>query len=411
MTRKGTVGDTEASLKFLSTIEKKYYKEMKTFMRSLGVKYLLSGSNFPCPILPYQYDNYLYNDLIITNDYWDHPQLWKINNDWNRVLYAPINNNSLLKNPASGTINNCAKYKWVNRPFLVTEYNACYPNEYVLEGIPFIAAYSKLQNAAGMLQFDFDLKAPGEEAMSPFTLSKMPDHLAQWVLGAPIFLRGDVKPAKGLVVDIIEDKQLYSLPAYSDFLDRHSTLAYVTKVAKSYGKQPSDLASSYDSFIDQENGIVKSETNELTLNSKKGIFTISTEKIQGAEGSLKDQSIELPFFSFIIDNTWASIFMVAAENVPLAKAKKIYLVAVTPVKMTGQIYNDGRNALTNPGTLPLKAQKMKGIITFNTSKLKKITPLTIDGKRGPTINFTKTNTTTTMNFEEGNTFVYELVLE
>ncbi|HWZ22220.1 MAG TPA: hypothetical protein VNW06_06170, partial [Cytophagaceae bacterium] len=246
--RAGEDGDVGTSLRFLSRLEQDYYRTMNTYMRSVGAKYLLSGSNFPVPVLAYQFDNYKMDDLILTNDYWDHPQLWKINNDWNKILSAPLNNISMLKNLALSTVNNIAKYKWNNKPFLVTEYNACYPNEYILEAVPFIAAYSRLQGVDGMLQFDFTLDALGEERISAFSLSKMPDHLAQWVLGAPMFLRGDIKTAKGLVLDNISDKELYSLPNYSDFLDRNYQLSFITKVAKGYGGKKEADGSGYASY-------------------------------------------------------------------------------------------------------------------------------------------------------------------
>jgi hypothetical protein len=412
MARKGSEGDTEATLRFLSKVEQDYYSTMKTYMRSIGAKYLLSGSNFPIPVLAYQYDNYKEADLILTNDYWDHPQLWKINNDWNRILYAPINNTSMLKNPALSTVNSIAKYKWHHKPFMVTEYNACYPNEYILEGIPFVAAYSRLQGVDGMLQFDFTLDALGSDRIGAFSLSKMQDHLAQWVVGAPMFLRGDIKPATGLVLDNISDKQLYSLPNYSDFLDKKYHLTFITKVAKAYGEEKADDASKYDSYFDAKNNIMKSETGQLKLDGGKGVMEVNADKVQGAEGTLKDLPVNLPFISFKVKNNWASLFLVSKENKPLVESKKFYLVAVTPVKMTGQKYNPGRNALSEPGNLPIQAQQMDGELLIKTKATKvKITSLKADGTKGENINFVIKPEGISIKLNEGKTFVYEIEIE
>jgi hypothetical protein len=410
--RAGTEGDNEASLRFLSKVEQGYYRTMNSYMRSLGVKYLLSGSNFPVPVLAYQFDNYKMDDLILTNDYWDHPQLWKINNDWNRVLYAPFNNKSMLKNPAMSTINSIAKYKWNNKPLLVTEYNDCYPNEYLLEAVPFVAAYSRLQGIAGMLQFDFTLDALGEERISAFSLSKMPDHLAQWVLGAAMFLRGDIKTAKGLVLDTISDDQLYSLPNYSDFLDKKYQLSFITKVAKEYGREKVDEPSKYDSYFDSENKIMKSETGQLKLDGKNGVMEINADKIQGAVGALKDLSVDLPFISFKVENSWASIFLISKENKPLLESKKFYLVAVTPVKMTDQRYNANRNRLEDPGMLPMRAQQIEGEFVLKSKVTKiKITSLKADGTKGEKINFVVKPDGVSIKLNEGKTFVYEIEIE
>ena len=410
--RKGFEGDNEASLRFLSKVEQDYYNEMKTFMRSMGVKYMLSGSNFPCPVLGYQFDNYKVDDLVLTNDYWDHPQLWKINNDWNRVLYAPINNTSIIKNYQTSSISNISKYKWYGKPFLVTEYNACYPNEYILEGIPTIAAYTRLQDMDGMLQFDFTLDAAGADKVGAFGLSKMLDHLAQWVVGAPIFLRGDIQPASGLVLDQITDKQLYSLPNYSNFLDKKPYLPYVTKVAKAYGEGKGDEASKYDSYYDAKKNIIKSETGQLKLDANNGILEINAPNVQGALGALKDVSIDLPALSFKIKNSWASIILISKENKPLSESKKFYLVAVTPVKMTGQQYNPGRSALSESGRLPLQAQVMEGDVLLKSKSSKiKVTSLQVDGTKGKSINFAMKADGISLKLNEGKTFVYEIEIE
>lgn len=410
--RAGSKEDIEASLRFLSNVEQDYYRTMNSYMRSLGVKYLLSGSNFPVPVLAYQFDNYKRDDLILTNDYWDHPQLWKINNDWSKVLYAPFNNTSMLKNPVLSIVNKIANYQWDNKPFMVTEYNACYPNEYILEAVPFVAAYSRLQGADGMLQFDFTLDALGEKGITPFSLSKMQDHLAQWVLGAPIFLRGDINQAKDLVLNTISDKQLYSLPNYSDFLDKKYQFSFIARVAKGYGDGKADENSRYDSYFDVKNNVIKSETGQLKLDGKNGVMEINADKIQGAVGALKDLSVDMPFISFKINNSWASVFLISKENKPLVESNKFYLVAVTPVKMTGQKYDANRNGLTEPGQLPLQAQRMEGelVLKIKVQKIK-IASLKADGTKGENINFVVKPDGVSIKLNEGKTFVYEIEIE
>jgi hypothetical protein len=406
-------GINKTSLLFLSKVEQEYYSEMKNYMRSLGVKYLLSGSNFPCPILAYQFDNYKVTDLILTNDYWDHPQLWKVNNDWNKILSAPLNNTSMIKNPALSVINNISKYKWYTKPLLITEYNACYPNEYILEAVPFVAAYSSLQDIDGILQFDFNQNTiTGEDRISSFNLSNMYNHLAQWVIGAPVFLREDVAPAKGIVLDTIKEQQLYSLPNYSDFLDKRIQLPFITKVAKVYGETNGIKINNTDPLYDDKNNRIKSETGQLALDLNKSIMSINSPNIQGAVGALKDSSMDLPFISFKVKNSWASLFIISIENKPLVETKRFYLVAVTPVKMSGQQYNPGRNALVNPGKPPYLAQTMVGEFVLKTKASKmKITGLRPDGTKEKNTIFVDNQNGIKFDLDKGKTFVYEIEIE
>ncbi|MFN3405461.1 MAG: carbohydrate binding domain-containing protein [Cytophagaceae bacterium] len=405
-----TRGDVKESILFLSSVERNYYNEMKTVLRSMGVKYPLAGSNFPMPLLMYQRDN-LVNDVIITNDYWDHPQLWKINNDWGRILYAPVNNISMLGNSGKSIISNISKYKWKGKPLMVTEYNACYPNEYLLEGIPFVAAYSRLQGIDGLMQFDFDLSPLGGERIGAFSLSRMPEHLAQWVIGAPLYLRGDIKEAPGLVLDNITEEQLISLPNYSDFLDKNNNLCFITKVAKSLEQEKANDPLDYKKFFNEKESVITSETGELTLNTKNAIMTINAPNVQGVTGAIKDRQFDFPVFSVKVKNSWASVILISKDGKPLSESKNFYLVAVTPSKMTGQKFNESRSALLDIGKLPILAQVMEGELVFNSSGSVKVIPLSPNGEPGKALTAMNRNNKLVIDLSKGRSYVYEIKLK
>ncbi len=407
-TRTGSKGDVGGSIKFLSGIEKAYYGNMRDYMRSLGVKYLLSGSNFPNPILAYQMDNTMM-DLITTNDYWDHPQVWKLNNDWNRIEYAPFNNTSLLKNYPTGTVNNLCKYKWKGKPTIVTEYNVCYPNEYRLEGVPYIAAYSCLQGFDGMLQFHFDPEVAGTARNLSFSFNNMPEHLANWVVAAPLFLRQDVKEAPSFVPDNVTEKMASSLPSYSDYLDKNSFLPLVTKVGKQVVAEKTEPdVEPFKKYVDMQKQIVRSETGELELNRGKGIFKINTPKVQGVVGALKDSTFHFPFVTVSLRNPWASVLVVSKEDKPLAESKSLYLVITTPVRTKGMHYSASRTSLKEIGELTLQAQSAMGNVRFQSNgKRMKAIPLSMSGMKDNVIDLPDGK----LELLNQKTFVFEIVVE
>lgn len=407
-TRSGKRGDVAASFKFISKIEKNYYKGMSDYMRSLGVKYILSGSNYPNPILAYQRDNTIM-ELITTNDYWDHPKVWEINNEWDRVEYAPFNNTSLLKNYIKGPINNLSKYKWKDKPMIVTEYNVCYPNEYRLEGVPVIAAYSRLQGWDGMLQFHFDPEVVGTDRHINYTVNNMPEHLANWVMAAPLFLRGDVAEAPSFVADNVTDKQAYSLPSYSDFIDKNSFLPLVTKVGKQTVAIEGEASTeAFAKYYNEAKQTITSETGELSLNHKRGVFKINTPKVQGVLGTLKDSTFKFPFMTVSLRNPWASAFIISKENKPLPESKTCYLVVTTPVKAKGMQYSNTRTALKNIGEYVMQAQNAMGSVTFTQEGKKyKVYPLSMSGVRDAEIPLTGNK----LDLTSQKTFVFEIVVE
>lgn len=404
--RTGNNGDLEASFAFLSNVEKKYYSTMHDHMRAIGVKYLLSGSNFPNPVLAYQKDNTIM-ELITTNDYWDHPQLWKINNNWDKIETAPFDNKSILKTYPTGPINNLSKYRWKDKPMIVTEFNMCYPNEYRLEGIPYIAAYSRLQGFNGLLQFEFGPEVLGSNRRLNFSFNNMTEHLAHWVMAAPLFLRGDVEEAPSFVPDNITDKKAYSLPSYSDFIDKNSFLPLVTKVGKEAVATDTEAPTdAFKKYYNEATQTVTSETNQLMLNKSRGVFKINTPKVQGVVGTLKDSTFQFPFLNVSLRNPWASAFVISKDNVPLVEAKKIYLIVTTPVKTKGAKYTASRNALKEAGEYSMQAQFAMGSIVLNDATKKwKVYPLNMSGARGKEIPLNGNK----LEFLNHQSFVFELV--
>lgn len=370
-----------SSLRFLKDKEDAYYQSMYKYTKFIGVKYLLAGSNYPMPILSYQENNSRL-DLVITNDYWDHPQVWKINNDWERIELAPINNTSIIRNYSKSFIHNMAKYQWVGKPFMITEYNACYPNEYILEGIPMIAAYSRLQGMDGLMQFAFDHHAVGSHIPKSFDLSTLPDHLANWVVGAPMYLKNYVTTAPNVAVDRIQPEEWRSIPNYSDYLDKAPYLPYVTRVAKSTTLQETPLGT-YAKFYQASTGTITSETNELKLNPTKGTFDIQTPYVQGAVGEIADQAHTFPAISISTANEWCSVLLCSADGNTIETSKKLYLVITTPVKLTGQKYAEDRLRLEERGDLPYLVRQFEGVISLPLWKEVQLTPLQIDGSRAP----------------------------
>ncbi|HEX2955516.1 MAG TPA: carbohydrate binding domain-containing protein [Chitinispirillaceae bacterium] len=403
-------GDISQSLTFLSSLECAYYKEMEKHLRSIGVKYPLAGSNMPLPLLGSLKNNSIM-DFTINNDYWDHPQVWKIGNNWERILYSPFHNGSQLKSPARNTLFAKSYYKLDQKPFIITEWNHCYPNEQMIEAVPLVAAYSALQGWDGVLQFDFNLQSVGKDRIRNYTLSVAPEHVALWVMGAPLFLRSDVKPAPGIVVETITDSMALTLPNYSYFLENHAYLPYVTRVAKTFSGKTAGKPEQYKKYVDEANGIMKSETGELTLDSKKGIQTINTSQVQGVSGFIGNEQISLPAFSCKVSNTSASVYAVAKSKEPLEKSSSFYLVVAGPVKMTDQKYNPSRSALEEPGKMPVLAQVIKGTISFANASLPKatVTPLAVSGIKGTPIALKKDSSGKfVFNTDVGRTLVYEV---
>ncbi|MDR0307259.1 MAG: carbohydrate binding domain-containing protein [Chitinispirillales bacterium] len=411
-------GDVLESIKFLSSVETAYFKDMSEHLRKVGCRYPLAGSNMPLPLLAMLRNN-AELDIIMSNEYWDHPQVWKINNDWDNMLSAPFHNRSQLRDPKASLIQNKSYFRVDGKPFIITEWNHCYPNEHVLEGVPFMAAYASLQGWNGVLQFDFnahafDNHALGVGRLRNIVLAVQPEDVAQWVVAAPLFHRGDVKAAPGLVVEGITQEQLESIPNYSNMLETNYHLPFITRVAKNFDGKHTGNPEEYAKYFSADSGIIRSETGELLLNSKDGFMRIETEHVQGASGFIGGASLEFPLFNAEISNRHASVYAVSADGKELTSSKRFYLVVTGPAKMKGQVYAPPRTQLENEGEGEVLVQVVNGRVTFKNIGGKKVQifPLEINGKRGKAMSIKKVKGTRgALELSKGRTLVYEVVVK
>ncbi|MDR3002082.1 MAG: carbohydrate binding domain-containing protein [Fibromonadaceae bacterium] len=391
--RLASEGDAHESIKFLSSLETAYFKNMEQHLRKTGARYPLLGSNMPLPLLATLHNNSVL-DVIMSNEYWDHPQVWKINNDWDNMLTAPFNNRSQLRNPKASFIQSKSYFRVAGKPFVITEWNHCYPNEYVLEGVPLMAAYAALQGWNGVLQFEFnehahDHHALGHGRLRSYTLAVQPEDVAHWVMAAPLFHRGDVKAAPGLIVEGISKEQYENIPNYSDMLEANYHLPFITRVAKSFDGESKGDINEYAKYFSADSGIIRSETNELLLNSKQGYMRIETARIQGTSGFIGGVPFDFPLFSGEISNRHASIYAVSADGADLVSSKRFYLIVTGPAKMKGQVYDPTRTQLENIGADEVLVQVVNGTINFKGGKDVQVFPLEANGTRGAAVELTE----------------------
>ena len=427
---KGSPEEVSKTIEFYKKIEYDYYETMASYMKNdLGAKFPIAGSNFPLPQTTYQEVNAMAKglDFVATNNYWDHPKVFLLNNDWSRQLYAPIDNQSLIKNPARSLSNHFSKYAVNNKPFMVTEYNACFPNEWRLESPPMVSMYAALQGIDGLCQFDFRVEPVGNQLMSQaFSLSKQPDQLGGWVVAAPIMLGdGYITEATSKIVDPVSEKERNEFPTYNDFYDKNPHLTFITKVQSSYDGTSMGNVSSFDKYVDKESSVITSETGELSINSKVGLLLSKAPKVQGVTGALGElvldekgtvlsitpRKFDLPFFSVEAKNMWGSVNIVSKDGLPLEQSKNFYIVAVLPCRQTGMVFNDQRTQVDKLGNVPWEAQIFDGTVTLNRTGNMKIVPKTINGKDMAPIKGDQINGKTVIDMSKGRSYVYEVTIQ
>lgn len=133
---------------FLYDLEDGYWQDMFKYVKSLGAKQPITGTQ-----LQYGFWNVQAKmDYTDIHAYWNHPSFpgrpWDGNNWY-------VNSKSLVNSPAGNwsTLNRLATVRVLGSPMTVSEYDHPYPNLYCAEGLPMAYAMASFQDWAGIFQF------------------------------------------------------------------------------------------------------------------------------------------------------------------------------------------------------------------------------------------------------------------
>ncbi|MDD5679784.1 MAG: hypothetical protein PHI59_00880 [Candidatus Omnitrophica bacterium] len=139
-----TVQDAE---NFYTDLEKKYFKEMTDFLKKdVGVKSPITGSQYSSHVAQESCD------FIDTHVYWDHPyfpnQAWD-DNDFK------IAGRSIFSDKSLSLIGEIKTNAPMAKPYTITEWNHCYPNQYAYETPPLLACEALKNDWDALFQFAF----------------------------------------------------------------------------------------------------------------------------------------------------------------------------------------------------------------------------------------------------------------
>jgi len=362
------------TLRFYEQVQDDYFKDMQMYLKSIGLKVPISGSNHWVNIAPDIKSNATL-DYIDRHRYYDHPQ-------FGYGVQVVFEDQPMVKNPVDALPNNFAFYKVAGKPFVVSEWNNCFPNEYRVEGPLMMAAYANLQDWDGILQFSFNHAgwlAPMEDN---FDISAWPNVLSQWPAAAMLFYRGDVSEAKNVYEQVLADKDLYGPIDEDKPIADEPLLPLITKTQISFGPEQetpptSDIMNNYH---DQTKKIIKSDNGELLWDYGNGIFMIDTDKTQAAVGFTKGREISLKDIIIKSKTNFSSLALSSLDGKPINESDYLLLTASARIENNGQKFNESKTQLKEVGTAPILVEGIEADIILKRSP-SAVYALDINGKR------------------------------
>ncbi len=336
---------------FLRSIESAYWLGMKNYIKT-DLKYtgLITGTavmNSP-PSAQKQMD------FADAHAYWQHPQFPGA--DWDGVNWK-VNNVSMV-NSINSTISALSKQRIKGMPFTISEYQHASPVAYSAEGPLFAAAYGALQDWDGIMMFAYDSNGNDNWAAGYFSdffsMNAHPTKMANMLIAANIFRRGDVAAAKNLVamnwspaieLSVLASKGSAWNVANGSHLNVSDDVPLTKRFALDVSANPQGLSVAPAASTSTT---ITSDTNELVWNrsiADKGVVTVDTAKTKSVIGFINGRSFTLGNVSIAVAPTtfnWATVSLTLQQGsfTQPAAGAKILMVLTGNVENTNMGWTD-----------------------------------------------------------------------
>jgi hypothetical protein len=357
---------------FYMDLENTFFQEMERYLKSeLGVKMPVVGTSIhsgglsPYPLLT----STSKLDIVDAHTYWQHPSYLSDPETGRRTGFE-IRNTPSVNEPDRSAVVTLARVAVAGKPFIVSEVNHPYPNEWASEGIPLLAAYGSFQDWDGIFWYSFEHSAADTwdtpKLPGHFDMRRDPVKMTEWAAGALTFLRGDVAPAKKML------HRTYSTEQVTDSLRLPSSEApFFTKglspaLPLVHGVRVSSFDKPYEALPAIAGSTLVSDTGELQwrVTNARGTVTVNTARTQSVIGFLHTDREPVGSLSAALSNEFGAITLTSLDQAPIAKSGRLLLITAGRAANQGLTWNDKRTRTTSNGEPGMTVETMEGAITL-----------------------------------------------
>jgi hypothetical protein len=347
-----------AEADFYTWVEKQFLMGMYTFIKEeLGVKSLVIGNadhTYWIPSQPMMRANSML-DFIDGHVYWQHPAIWG------------KRNTPMVNAPTQSTIVKLSRSPFLDRPFTVSEVNHPNPNEYAAEMIPILAAYGAFQDWDGIYFYTFETKT-GDKwqrfVTDEFDITLDPVKMSQMAVGAMLFSRADVSPAKETVARTYSAEQVTEAMRMPMAERPYFTPGFPLSLPLRHGSRIRSLDSTPTQAFDPDvPPPYLSDTGELgwyVTDDKNGVVTINTPSTQGLVGFVRENNRRTRHIIPEIRNDFCAITLSSLTPEPIRLSDKLLLTACSRWQNTGSKWNARRTLWEFWGTGPTLIEPVAG---------------------------------------------------
>ncbi len=376
--------DNENMIEFLREVQEKYYREMISFMRGIGIKIPITGTNWS--------SNAANRKAQLTTDFCDGHAYWY---GWKWGEYKKLFNNtpmvSIVDNPM---LKELSFSRVLDKPFIVSEWDDPWPNEWRAESPVFIASIGSFQDWGGIIIHTYsyspnmEVKMLGKEFSSSalwgvpyregvFTTWNDPAKFGLFYHAALLFRRKDIEPAREIINVELDDMKL--TPSDTSNLglltERHKLGMYFKGSTREDAGNKKISWDEISNIIGEFEGEIISDNGQLRRAWSKKIGIIDSKRTKIVYGFLGEaEKISLDGLEVKVNNPFAVIAISSLTDSPIESSNNLLLTTIGRAQNTGmKIRYEGEEAeLGDIGQLPVEVEVIEAemAIKTNTSNLK-----------------------------------------
>jgi hypothetical protein len=318
-----TLGRNKDWAAFLRELETAYWADMKDHIKTtLGYSGLVTGT----AIMNTPPGTHKQFDFADAHAYWQHPVFPAA--EWDAVNWT-VENQSMV-NTFNNTLTGMAKQRIQGLPFTISEYQHASPNSFGSEGPLLVAAYGALQDWDGIMMFAYDAAENdnwGAGYISDFfTINAHPTKMANMLIAANLFRRGDVAAAQSLLLmnfdpatelDILASKGSAWNVANGSHLNVPNDVPLTQRMALDVSANPQGQQSPPAASTAKK---LTADTGELVWDlsvADRGLVTVNTAKTKSVVGYINNRAQQLGNVGIKVAATarnWATVSLTAMRG-------------------------------------------------------------------------------------------------
>ncbi len=390
---------TDQGARFGAELHAQAYAWMKSRLRSLGVKALLTDVNgwWDQKALAGHRSTL---DFVDNHWYWDHPTF--LASSWGVPSRGGSGGGMAVKANGGG-LQNLALTRVAGLPFMVSEFNFTAPNRFRGEGGLFMGAVAARQDWDSVFRFAWAHDSSTLFNPAPFdyfNAQSDPALLASERAIISLFLRRDLAPADDEGTLWIESNGSGAASGYD-----------APMKSQLFGRRL------YSSISTGGNGDLgaPSGSQPVTLDQTKGILTVNSPRTLGFLAPVGAQ-VSAGGLSGMISGHRGALWVSSLDGKSVSESRRMLVTFITDIQNTNIRYSGpDRDVLEDWGTVPHLVRVGSASVTLIVNKPEEIKVYRLDmaGNRGSEVSVVRTETAVSFNVTnsgaEGATLYHEIV--